>query len=66
MLKQDRYCFDILTQLHAARAAPREVASEFVKGHLKPCVAGAMASGDEAERGQKTAELVELINKLRK
>ena len=66
MVEQDRYCLDILTQLHAARAALRRVEGELVKDHLEPCVAGAMAaSGDVAEREQKTAELVELIGKLR-
>lgn len=66
MVEQDRYCLDILTQLHAARAALRRVEGELVKDHLEHCVVGAMAaSGDVAEREQKTAELVELIGKLR-
>ena len=65
MVEQDRYCLDILTQLHAVRAALRRVESELLKAHLEHCVADAMVSGDAAEREQKTAELVELIDRLR-
>ena len=65
MVEQDRYCLDILTQLHAVRAALRRVESEVLKEHLEHCVTGAMVSGDAAEREQKTAELVDLIDKLR-
>ena len=65
MVEQDRYCLDILTQLYAVRAALRRVEGEVLKAHLDHCVAGAMVSGDAAEREQKTAELVDLIDKLR-
>lgn len=65
MVEQDRYCLDILTQLHAVRAALRRVESEVLKVHLEHCVTGAMVSGDAADRDQKTAELVDLIDKLR-
>lgn len=65
MVEQDRYCLDILTQLHAVRAALRRVESQLLKAHLEHCVAGAMVGDDAAERDQKTAELVDLIDKLR-
>ena len=65
MVEQDRYCLDILTQLHAVRAALRRVEGEVLKAHLEHCVTGAMVSGNAAEREQKSAELVDLIDKLR-
>jgi CsoR family transcriptional regulator, copper-sensing transcriptional repressor len=65
MVEQDRYCIDILTQLHAVRAAVRRVEAELLKTHLEHCVADAMASGDAAERDRKTAELIELMDRLR-
>ncbi|WP_068874503.1 MULTISPECIES: metal-sensitive transcriptional regulator [unclassified Phenylobacterium] len=65
MVEQDRYCIDILTQLHAVRAALRRVETELLKTHLEHCVADAMASGDTVERDRKTAELVELMDRLR-
>lgn len=64
MVDQDRYCLDILTQLHAVRAAVRRVESEFLKKHLEHCVTDAMVSGDETERRQKTAELIALMDRL--
>ncbi|MGA0608011.1 metal-sensitive transcriptional regulator [Phenylobacterium sp. VNQ135] len=64
MVAQDRYCVDILTQLHAARAALRRVERELLKDHLEHCVAGTMAGGNGVERDQKTAELIGLIDKL--
>lgn len=65
MVEQDRYCVDILTQLQAVRAAVRRVETELLKSHLGHCVADAMTSGDVAERERKTAELVELMDRLR-
>lgn len=65
MVEQDRYCVDILTQLHAVRAAVRRVETELLKTHLEHCVADAMTSGDAVERDRKTAELIELMERLR-
>jgi len=65
MVEQDRYCIDILTQLHAVRAAVRRVETELLKTHLEHCVSDAMASGDAAERDRKTSELIELMERLR-
>ncbi|WP_421937419.1 metal-sensitive transcriptional regulator [Phenylobacterium sp.] len=65
MVEQDRYCIDILTQLHAVRAAVRRVETELLKSHLGHSVAEAMTTGDVAERERKTAELVELMDRLR-
>ena len=65
MVEQDRYCVDILTQLHAVRAAVRRVETELLRTHLEHCVADAMTSGDAAERDRKIAELIELMDRLR-
>ena len=64
MVEEDRYCLDILTQLHAVRAAVKRVETELLKEHLEHCVTGAMVSGDAAERQAKTAELLELMDRL--
>lgn len=65
MVEQDRDCVDILTQLHAVRAAVRRVETELLKAHLEHCVADAMASGDAVERDRRTVELVGLMDRLR-
>jgi DNA-binding FrmR family transcriptional regulator len=64
MVEQDRYCLDILTQLHAVRAALRRVESELLKTHLAHCVTEAMRSADDGEREKKTEELIALIDRL--
>ena len=64
MVDQDRYCLDILTQLHAVRAAVRRVEAELLKQHLEQCVTDAMVSGGEPERRQKTTELIALMDRL--
>lgn len=64
MVEEDRYCVDILTQLHAVRAAVKRVEAELLKEHLEHCVRGAMVSGDEADRQAKTAELIGLMDRL--
>ncbi|TAJ71751.1 MAG: metal-sensitive transcriptional regulator [Phenylobacterium sp.] len=65
MVEQDRDCLDILTQLHAVRAAARRVETELLKSHLQHCVTEAMTSGDAVERDRRTAELVGLMDRLR-
>lgn len=64
MVDEDRYCLDILTQLHAVRAAVRKVEAALLQEHLEHCVAGALSGDDETERHQKTAELLQLIDRL--
>ena len=64
MVEEDRYCLDILTQLHAVRAAVKRVETELLKEHLEHCVTGAMVSGDEADRREKAAELITLMDRL--
>ncbi|MFD3263865.1 metal-sensitive transcriptional regulator [Phenylobacterium ferrooxidans] len=63
MMEQDRCCLDIMTQLHAVRAAVRRVESALLKKHLEDCLTDAMVSVDEAERHQKTAELIALMER---
>jgi DNA-binding FrmR family transcriptional regulator len=64
MVEEDRYCLDILTQLHAVRAAVKKVEAQLLKAHLEHCVTEAMTGADEAERRVKTAELITLMDRL--
>ena len=65
MLVDDRYCFDVLHQVQAVRAALGKVESEILKDHAACCVNEAIASGDAAEQRTKFNELVDLFEKLR-
>jgi DNA-binding FrmR family transcriptional regulator len=49
MVVDERYCIDILTQIAAVSTALEALALEILDEHVNLCVAGALASGDEAE-----------------
>jgi DNA-binding FrmR family transcriptional regulator len=66
MVEDDRYCIDILTQIAAVSTALDSLAFRILDGHVKHCVAGALASGDEAEASAKAAELLEAVHRFAK
>ena len=66
MVEEDRYCIDILTQLAAVDTALESVALEILDDHVKHCVAGALASGDEAEAQAKAQELLAAVHRFAK
>ncbi len=66
MVSTDRYCIDILTQVAAVTTALDSFAFQILDEHVSHCVAGALASGDEAEAQQKAAELLEAVHRFTK
>lgn len=64
MVEEDRYCVDILTQISAASTALESLAFEILDGHVKHCVAGALASGDEQAAAEKSRELLEAVQRF--
>jgi DNA-binding FrmR family transcriptional regulator len=66
MVEEDRYCIDILTQLAAADTALENVALAILEDHVKHCVAGALASGDEADAETKIDELLAAVRRFAK
>ncbi|HEY6017263.1 MAG TPA: metal-sensitive transcriptional regulator [Gaiellaceae bacterium] len=64
MVADDRYCIDILTQIAAVTTALDAVAEKILEGHVNHCVAGALASGDEAAAAEKTRELLEAVQRF--
>src|SRR5713101_1359418 len=66
MVEEDRYCIDILTQLAAADTALEGVALAILDDHVKHCVAGALASGDDAEGETKIDELLAAVRRFAK
>lgn len=45
MIEDDRYCIDVLAQISAARSALESVAIGLLDGHVRHCVADAVAEG---------------------
>jgi DNA-binding FrmR family transcriptional regulator len=66
MVEEDRYCIDILTQLAAADTALESVALAILDDHVKHCVAGALASGDETDATAKVDELLAAVRRFAK
>ena len=64
MVEQDRYCIDILTQIAAVNTALESLAFKILDEHVRHCVAGALASGDEADAQTKTEELLEAVQRF--
>ncbi|MBA2475361.1 MAG: metal-sensitive transcriptional regulator [Actinobacteria bacterium] len=66
MIDEDRYCIDILTQLGAVDTALEAVAIKVLEEHVQHCVAGALASGDPKDAGEKSRELLEAVQRFAK
>ena len=66
MVEEERYCIDILTQIGAAMTALENEGLKVLDDHVKHSVAGAIASGDEAEARARTAELLAAVQRFAK
>ena len=64
MVEDDRYCIDVLTQIAAVNTALESLAFRILDGHVSHCVAGALASGDEAEAAEKSRELLDAVHRF--
>jgi CsoR family transcriptional regulator, copper-sensing transcriptional repressor len=64
MVADDRYCIDILTQIAAVNTALEALAFKILDEHVRHCVAGALASGDESDAAVKTEELLEAVQRF--
>jgi DNA-binding FrmR family transcriptional regulator len=63
MVEEERYCIDVLTQIAAVKTALDAVGQKLLDDHVRHCVAGALASGDEAAASAKTEELLEAVQR---
>jgi DNA-binding FrmR family transcriptional regulator len=66
MVVDDRYCIDILTQIGAVSTALESLGFQILDQHVKHCVAGALASGDQAEAEAKAEELLDAVHRFAK
>jgi DNA-binding FrmR family transcriptional regulator len=64
MVEDDKYCIDVLTQVSAATRALQSVALGLLDDHLRHCVAGAVASGDDSESARLLDEATDAIERL--
>ncbi|WP_115421953.1 metal-sensitive transcriptional regulator [Ensifer sp. M14] len=65
MVEDERYCIDILQQIHAVKAALSRVENAVLRSHAACCVEEAIASGDADRQRSKFNELVEVFAKAK-
>jgi DNA-binding FrmR family transcriptional regulator len=66
MVTEDRYCIDILTQIGAVSTALESLGFQILDQHVRHCVAGALASGDQGAAQAKAEELLEAVHRFAK
>ena len=65
MIRERRYCIDVILQIAAAEAALHKVSEIIMRNHLETCVLDAFRSYDEEKRKEKVDELMQVYTKLR-
>jgi DNA-binding FrmR family transcriptional regulator len=63
MIEDDKYCFDVLTQVSAATHALQNVALGLLEEHMGSCVVDAAKAGDD-EAAEKVQEASAAIARL--
>lgn len=63
MVEEDRYCGDILDQIHSVQQALKSVGREITRNHLETCVTDALRSGDEQAAEETYDEIMGLLKK---
>jgi DNA-binding FrmR family transcriptional regulator len=66
MVDEDAYCVDILTQVAAVQTALEQVAVNVLDAHVRGCVAGAVAGGEDGAAEAKLDELMAAVRRFAK
>jgi DNA-binding FrmR family transcriptional regulator len=66
MVEDDRYCIDISNQLMASIGILKNINRDVLDAHLRNCVTQAFSSDGQADKKQKVAEIIKVIDKLTK
>jgi DNA-binding FrmR family transcriptional regulator len=65
MIKEGRYCIDIIRQNQAVISALRKVNEMILKNHLETCVTRAVKGKSEKEKRRVYQEIVEIFKEER-
>jgi DNA-binding FrmR family transcriptional regulator len=66
MVEEDAYCVDVLTQVAAVQTALEQVAVNVLDGHVRHCVADAVAGDDPVAAEAKLDELMAAVQRFTK
>jgi CsoR family transcriptional regulator, copper-sensing transcriptional repressor len=64
MIEEDTYCIDVLTQVSAITKALQAVAVGLLDEHVRHCVKGAVAEGDDEALDTMITEATRAIERL--
>ncbi len=66
MLKERKYCIDVLNQIYAIKGALGRVEEKILEKHFQHCVTDAVKGTSEKEKQQKLDEILKLIHQTRR
>jgi DNA-binding FrmR family transcriptional regulator len=66
MIEDERYCVDILTQLHSVVGAILRVEDNILSKHLQMCVSESLKAGSALDKKEKIEEITRLLKRFRK
>ena len=66
MLEEERYCVDVVNQIHAVINALYRVSERIFAKHLEHCVMEAFKSTSKKEKGQKINEIMAVLKNRRR
>ena len=61
MLEEDKYCIDVIQQIHAAQAALNKVSTMILEGHLHSCMITAVRGDDHDDRERVLQEITDIF-----
>ena len=61
MLKEDKYCIDVIKQNEAVIAAIKKLNEIILENHLNTCVTEAIKGRNKKEQRKKIKELLEIL-----
>ena len=66
MIKEKRYCIDILQQIYAIIGGLKAISIMILRNHIETCVSNAISSRNEKEKNKKIDEIIEIYKKFSK
>ncbi len=66
MIKEKRYCIDILIQLSAVEGAIQRVVENILERHLRGCIHESFSSENQADKEKKIEEIITILRRFRK
>lgn len=66
MIEDEKYCIDIVIQIHAAIHALHRVSDKIFIKHIEHCVKDTFLNKSEKKRAEKIDELIKVIKSLHK